>query len=79
MAAAEQLCLIDMIDNASGAAPEPDIDLVDSILTACGGDARLAIRELLADADFIRDQLHIAATIMSKGMGRGWRPKYERV
>ena len=76
-AAAEQLCLLEAIDAAEPAAEE--VDLVDSVLHACGGDARRAIRELLADADFLRDQLHIAATIMSKGMGRGWRPKYERV
>lgn len=77
-AAAEQLCLLDAIAKAEPA-DEVDVDLVDSVLHACGGDARLAIHELLADADFLRDQLHIAATIMSKGMGRGWRPKYERV
>jgi hypothetical protein len=78
MAAAEQLCLLEAIEMAEPDADE-EIDLVDSVLHACGGDHRLAIRELLLDADFLRDQLHIAATIMSKGMGRGWRPKYERV
>lgn len=79
MSAAEQLCLLDITEDEVPAEPVPEIDLVDSVLGACGGDARLAIRELLADADFLRDQLHIAATIMSKGMGRGWRPRYERV
>jgi hypothetical protein len=75
-AAAEQLCLLDM-----NVAPEPptEVDLVESVLSACGGDARLAIREFLADADFLRDQLYIASELMSKGMSRGWRPKYERV
>lgn len=77
MATAEQLCLLEAIDAAEPAADE--IDMVDSVLHACGGDARLAIRELLADADFLRDQLYIAANLMSHGMGRGWRPKYERV
>ena len=76
-AAAEQLCLLEDIEAVETVAEE--IDLVDSVLSACGGDARTAIRELLLDADFLRDQLHIASTIMSKGMGRGWRPKYERV
>lgn len=79
MSAAEQLCLLDAIAESEFQTPEPEVDLVDSVLSACHGDHRLAIRELLADADFLRDQLHIAATIMSKGMGRGWRPKYERV
>ena len=75
--AAEQLRL-----NVEVAAPKEapeDIDLVDSVLAACGGDARLAIRELLLDADYLRDQLYIASELMSKGMSRGWRPKYERV
>lgn len=56
-----------------------EVDVVDSVLSAYGGDARVAIRELLADADFLRDQLHTASCLMSKGMGRGWRPRYERV
>ncbi|MBX5111936.1 hypothetical protein HJB51_28825 [Rhizobium lentis] len=49
-----------------------------SVLKAFDGDALAAIRELLADADFLRDQLHIASSLMSKGIGRGWRPQYER-
>jgi hypothetical protein len=77
MAAAEQLCLVEAIARAEPA--DDEIDLVDSVLHACGGDHRLAIRELLADADFLRDQLYIAANLMSHGMGRRWRPKYERV
>lgn len=54
------------------------VDLAESILTAFGGDALAAIRSLLADADFLRDQLFIASSLMSKGIGRGWRPSYER-
>lgn len=77
-ATAEQLCLDVSVEKMKSLAA-PEIDLVDSVLAACDGDARLAIRELLADADHLRDQLHIASTIMSKGMGRGWRPQYERV
>lgn len=63
--------------------PEPEIDaavdLADAVLEAYGGDAKTAIRELLADADFLRDQLYTAATLVSKGYARSWRPKYERV
>lgn len=69
MSAAEQLCLLEAIEAAEPVAAE--IDLVDSVLHACGGDARTAIRELLLDADFLRDQLYIAATLMSSGMSRG--------
>jgi hypothetical protein len=58
----------------------PDsVDLALSVLKAHDGDALTAIRNLLADADFLRDQLFIASSLMSKGIGRGWRPQYERV
>jgi hypothetical protein len=60
-------------------APLEHVDLAQSFLRACGGDPLLAIRELLADADFLRDQLYTASCIMSQGMARGWKPKYERV
>lgn len=56
-----------------------EVDLAESVLKAAGGDALAAIRSLLADADFLRDQLFIASNLMSKGISRGWRPKYERV
>ena len=58
---------------------EPEVDLADAVLEAYGGDARVAIRELLADADFLRDQLHTASVLVSKGYARSWKPKYERV
>jgi hypothetical protein len=70
--------LIDYIEKQS-AGPVPDIDLVDTILDHHHGNARDAIRELLADADFLRDQLYTASMLMSRGMGRGWRPRYERL
>ena len=60
-------------------AKAPEVDLVEPVIAACGGDARAAVRELLADADFLRDQLYTASCIMSSGMARGWKPKYERV
>jgi hypothetical protein len=77
--AAEQLCLDVEIEPVPVPSEEQEIDLVDAVLSACGGDTRTAIRELLADADFLRDQLYTASCMMSHGMGRGWRPKYERV
>jgi hypothetical protein len=76
--AAEQLCL-DVENPEPEAAENQEIDLVDAVLSACGGDARVAIRELLADTDFLRDQLYTASTLMSRGMAYGWRPRYERV
>lgn len=63
--------------------PEPNVDtqpdIADAVLRAYGGDAKVAIRELLLDADFLRDQLHTASVLVSKGYARSWRPKYERV
>ena len=76
MSAAEQLRLDVGAENIC--APM-EIDLVDSVIAACGGDARRAVRELMLDADFLRDQLSTAAALMSQGYGRGWRPKYERL
>lgn len=55
------------------------VDLAASVLDAFDGNALEAIRSLLADADFLRDQLWIASNLMSKGVGRGWKPQYERV
>ncbi|GAA4178850.1 hypothetical protein [Shinella granuli] len=57
------------------AAPQQEID---AVIEAYGGDARAAVRELLADADFLRDQLYTASVLVSKGYARGWRPQYER-
>ena len=54
-------------------------DLAVSVLAAADGNAVAAIRELLADADFLRNQLFIASSLMSKGIARGWKPQYERV
>ncbi|WP_210264314.1 hypothetical protein [Rhizobium ruizarguesonis] len=74
----DQLALqIDVAECAPGSAQE--VDLVESVITACGGDPRAAVRELLADADFLRDQLYTASCLLSRGIGRGWTPKYERV
>lgn len=58
---------------------EPEVGLADAVLEAYGGDARAAIRELPADADFLRDQLYTASKVMSSVYVRGWKPRYERV
>jgi hypothetical protein len=76
MSAAEQLCLFEDTEQASAS---EEIDLVEAVIAAHGGDARRAIRELMADADFLRDQLYTASQLMSQGFVRGWRPRYERL
>lgn len=75
---AQQLAL-DIPDTETDTQSSADVDLAVSVLAAAGGDPLVAIRSLLADADFLRDQLFIASSLMSKGIGRGWKPQYERV
>ncbi|WP_313197200.1 hypothetical protein [Rhizobium sp.] len=75
---AQQLAL-DIPAEETGTQSSSDVDLAISVLAAAGGDPLIAIRSLLADADFLRDQLFIASSLMSKGIGRGWKPQYERV
>lgn len=74
---AQQLVL-DISTSGTGTPSSDTVDLAAAVLSAHGGDALGAIRALLADADFLRDQLWIASNLMSKGVGRGWRPQYER-
>ena len=74
----QQLAL-DIPEQETATQSPTDVDLAVSVLTAHDGDAVAAIRSLLADADFLRDQLFIASSLMSKGIGRGWKPQYERV
>ncbi|WP_107675000.1 hypothetical protein [Agrobacterium sp. LAD9] len=74
----QQLAL-DIPETETGTQSTPEVDLAVSVLNAAGGDPLVAIRSLLADADFLRDQLFIASSLMSKGIGRGWKPQYERV
>jgi hypothetical protein len=69
---------LDIPDVETGTQSEQEVDLAVSVLKAAGGDPLVAIRSLLADADFLRDQLFIASPLMSKGIGRGWKPQYER-
>jgi len=58
MSTAEQLRLDVGAERVS--APK-NIDLVDAMICAYGGDARRAVLELMLDADFFRDQLFTAA------------------
>lgn len=70
---------LDILSTPAANQVDDEIDLAESVLQAYGGDAKAAIRELLLDADFLRDQLYTASCVMSAGMARGWKPKYERV
>ena len=59
------------------AVPDDD-DLAKNLLAAYDGDAMAALRCVIADAEFLHDQLAIASTILSHGIGRGWQPRFTR-
>jgi hypothetical protein len=81
MAATEQLCLLDALEAsaAQDTTHTEEPNLIDTLLDVNHGDYRRVIQELLADADFLRDQLYTASCMMSRGLGRGWKPRYERL
>ncbi|MGO4440074.1 hypothetical protein [Rhizobium sp. RAF56] len=41
-------------------------------------DAKAAIKTLLLDCRHLRTQLATAEILISRGMGRGWRPLFDR-
>jgi hypothetical protein len=53
--------------------------LVDHIIAEHSGDAVDAVRTLVLELDFTRDQLSIASRLLSSGIGRGWKPQMERM
>lgn len=57
---------------------EIEADLVEIILAAHHGDAVAALREVIADASFLHEQLRTASLFLSYGAARGWRPKFAR-
>lgn len=53
--------------------------LAEEIIASYNGDHRAALKSVLADSLFFQSQLHTASCLLSKGMGRGWTPTFERV
>ena len=51
---------------------------VQAVLAWHDEDAMAAIRTLLLDCRHLRGQLALAEGLISSGMGRGWRPSFER-
>ena len=61
--------------------PEPspaEEDLAQAVIDAHGGDAVAALRTVLADAAFLHEQLETASMLISPGLVRGWKPKFQR-
>jgi len=48
------------------------------ILDDHAGDALAALRTVIADAEFLCDQLETATMLISPGLVRGWKPKFQR-
>ncbi|TIX89282.1 hypothetical protein [Rhizobium sp. P44RR-XXIV] len=48
------------------------------ILDDHAGDALAALRTVIADAEFLFDQLETALMLISPGLVRGWKPKFQR-
>ncbi|MBY5552354.1 hypothetical protein HFO41_11785 [Rhizobium leguminosarum] len=51
---------------------------VEAVLAWHDDNAKAAIRSLLDDCKHLRQQLALAESVMSRGMARGWTPRYER-
>lgn len=50
-------------------------DDIDSLIAAYDGDAKALIRALLEERKMLIHQIEVAASAMSVGYGRGWKPK----
>ncbi len=57
---------------------EIDIDKAQEVLDAFGGNALAALRSVIADAEFLCEQLETASLYLSHGAARGWTPSFER-
>ncbi|KZS51510.1 MULTISPECIES: hypothetical protein [Rhizobium] len=51
---------------------------VEAVLAWHDDNPKAAIRSLLDDCKHLRQQLALAESMMSRGMARGWTPRYER-
>lgn len=54
------------------------IEVSEAILDDHAGDALAALRTVIADAEFLCDQLETASMLISPGLARGWKPKFQR-
>jgi hypothetical protein len=57
---------------------ETEQDTAQQLLDICGGDALMALRSVILDAEFLCDQLETASLYLSSGIARGWAPKFQR-
>lgn len=56
-----------------------EVDQAQIVLDAFGGNALAALQSVIADAEFLCEQLETASLFLSSGLARGWKPKFARV
>lgn len=52
-----------------------DADDIDGLIAAYDGDAKALIKTLLDERQMLIHEIELAASAMSIGYGRGWKPK----
>lgn len=57
---------------------ETNVDQAQVVLDAFGGNALAALRSVIADAEYLCEQLETASHFLSGGIARGWKPSFER-
>jgi hypothetical protein len=58
--------------------PFTEVETAQAVLDAFGGNALAALQSVIADAEFLCDQLETASLYLSSGIARGWRPSLTR-
>ena len=48
---------------------------IDGLIEAYDGDAKALIAKLIEERKMLKHQIEVAASAMSVGYGRGWKPK----
>ncbi len=57
---------------------EVESDQAQAVLDAFGGNALAALMSVIADAEYLCDQLETASLYLSGGIACGWKPSFER-
>jgi hypothetical protein len=55
-----------------------DLSPADEALACHDGDVRTTIETLIAELQFVREELAMATGVISRGFTRGWTPSFER-
>ena len=65
---------------APGGEGVPDLDVTpDEAIALCGGDARAAVKALLALNGHLEHELAMAMPVVSYGFSRGWHHRHREI